>query len=208
MREPNQYLTPAATLVYPSLFEPSAFGTEEPVYSATFLIPKVNDLQPLKEVIKQAAASKWGTQILKNMGSLRYPVRDGDEKAETPDSFYAGMYFVRAKSKWQPPIVDIYNEPITEPSELYGGCVVRAVLTVYGYDYMGNRGIGCGLRAIVKIDDGEPIGSGMIDTSEAFKGILKQKKEIDFNSKEYNEIGQQNESRVGHELNQEEDIPF
>ena len=134
MTDPTVYLTPICTLVYPSLFEPTSYDKEEPTYSGTFLIPKTNDIAPLREVCKAAAAQKWGQQILNNLGSLHFPVRNGDDKAiardGSPDneSFYYNQYFIRAKSTWQPAIVNIYNEPIEDPNEIYGGCLVRAYL--------------------------------------------------------------------------------
>ncbi|GAG76700.1 unnamed protein product, partial [marine sediment metagenome] len=67
-KDPTLYLTPACTLVYPSLFEPSSFKNEEPVYSGTFLISKSNDITPMREAVKTAATQKWGQQILNNMG--------------------------------------------------------------------------------------------------------------------------------------------
>lgn len=198
MQDPTLYLTPECTLVYPSLFEPSAFKNEEPTYSGTFLISKSHDITQMREAVKAAAFSKWGTEV--QLGKLRFPVRDGDEKAidehgnPNKDNFYYNHYHIRAKSKWQPPIVNVYNEPIKDENEVYGGCIVRAYFSFYGYDYMGNRGIGCGLRAVCKIEDSEHLGGGRIDTGAVFSGIIQERTEIDFNSREYNEKGQWNET--------------
>ena len=79
MQDPTLYLTPNCTLVYPSLFEPSAFKSEEPTYSGTFLISKNNDITGLREAVKAAAVVKWGDQVV--LANLNFPVRNGDEKA-------------------------------------------------------------------------------------------------------------------------------
>jgi hypothetical protein len=187
--DPTLCLTPECTLVYPSLFEPSSFKTEEPTYSGTFLIPKNANIDNMRNAVKAAATQKWGTQI--SFKSLRLPVRDGDEKAidengnTNKDNFYYNQYFVRAKSKWQPPIVNIYNDPITDENEIYGGCIVRAYFSFYGYDYMGNKGIGCGLRAVCKVADGPPLGGGRIDTSEVFNSVLVEKEKFENSIPDY-----------------------
>jgi len=221
MQDPTLYLTPECTLVYPSLFEPSAFKSEEPTYSATLLIPKQTDMTSIKVAVKAAATQKWGQQILTKLNTLRYPVRDGNEKAVdengnlNKDNFYYNHYFIRAKSKWQPPIVNIFNETIEDPNEVYGGCIVRAYLSFYRYDYMGNKGISCGLRAVCKINDGPPIGGGRIDTAEVFGSVLKDKETfmdnppIDMNGRDYNELGQMNyDPPQEPSIHGEDDIPF
>jgi hypothetical protein len=207
-QDPTVCLTPECTLVYPNLFEPSSYKNEEPTYSATFLISKATDIEPLRNAIRAAAATKWGNNV--KLSTLAMPVHDGDEKAIdengnlNKDNFYYNMHYIRAKSKWQPPIVNIYNDGIIDENEIYGGCIVRAYFAFYGYDFMGKLGIGCGLRAVCKIEDGERLGGGRVDTSDVFSSVIQERKESfieeppDFNSREYNETGQQN-----HEPSQE-----
>jgi len=213
MDDPKRYVTPNCTMVYPSLFEPSAFGKEEPKYSCTLLISKANDLAPMKEAIKAAAAAKFGTQILNNLRSLDFPVRDGDEKAQGErDNFYFNQHFLRVKSKFQPKLVNSYGEDITEPNELYGGCIVKAYINFFGYDYMGKRGISAGLLAVCKVEDGEPLGSGMVNVAEVFGDVIQDKPTVDFNSREYNEGPGQRNQEWGDAGNMPEpddsDIPF
>ena len=195
-QDPTLYLTPNCTLVYPSLFEPSAYKKGEPTYSGTFLISKNHDISDMRAAVKAAAVAKWGNQVV--LANLHFPVRDGNEKATeegkvNKDNFYYNHHFIRAKSKWQAPVVNIYNEPITDENEIYGGCIVRAYFSFYGYDYMGKVGIGCGLRAVCKIEDGQPLGGGRVDTGEVFNSVIQEKEEIDFDNREYNETGQQND---------------
>jgi len=179
MSDPTIVLTPECTLIYPSLFEPTSFGNEsEPSYRATFLLKKGADIKPMREACRQAAYKKFGTGV--NLQSLKYPIRDGNEKAidkETgkpdPTNFYYNRMFFAAKSKFQVPVVNIYNEEISE-NEVYGGCIVRAYIQFYGYAYMGN-GVAIGLRAVCKIDDGEPLGGGKVNTGDVFKDFLKPK---------------------------------
>ena len=60
MKDPTLYLTPECTLVYPALFEPASFKSEEAVYSGTFLISKAHDISEMRNAVKAAATAKWG----------------------------------------------------------------------------------------------------------------------------------------------------
>ena len=192
-------MIPESTIVYPSLFEPTSFKDEAPTYAATFLIPKTSDIKPLRNACRIAAIRKWGQNV--QTQQLRSPIRDGDTKAMDEDgnvdktNFYYGNVFVRAKSKWSVPIVNTYNEEITDPDEVYGGCLVRAYVQFFAYDFMGNRGISAGLRALQKVADGDPLGGGRVNPKEIFPAQPKPEfKPPDMDSREYNETGQQGRS--------------
>jgi hypothetical protein len=86
------------------------------------------------------------------------------------------------KSKYQPQIVNIYDEPITDPDEIYGGCIVRAYLSFYGFEYAGNIGVSSSLLALIKLDDGEPIGSGKVNTGVVFADEIQERKAVDTDS--------------------------
>jgi hypothetical protein len=61
-------------------------------------------------------------------------------------------------TKQKPGVVDEKVQPIVEEGEIYGGCYVRASLSVYAYDQSGNKGVSFGLRNIQKVGDGEAFG--------------------------------------------------
>jgi len=194
-------MTPECTIVYPSLFEQTAFKDAEPSYSATFLIPKTEDIKTLRNACRIAAFKKWGQNV--QIQQLRSPLRDGDQKAIDENgnvdrtNFYFGNIFLRAKSKYSIPIVNIYNEEITDSNEIYGGCVVRAYIQFFGYDFMGNKGVSAGLRAVQKVSDGDPIGAGRVNPLEIFKEFAKPKPDFlppDMDSREWNETGQRGRS--------------
>jgi len=198
MNDETMVMTPECTIVYPSLFEKTAFKDAEPNYAATFLIPKTEDIKVLRNACRIAAFKKWGQNV--QTQQLRSPLRDGDQKAIDENgnvdrtNFYFGNIFLRAKSKYEIPIVNIYNDEIKDPNEIYGGCIVRAYVQFFGYDFMGNRGISAGLRAVQKVADGDPIGAGRINPTEIFKDFAKPKPDFeppDMNSRDYNEKGQQ-----------------
>lgn len=182
MKQDTLALTPEATIVWPDLFEPISINdSEEQHYRALLLIEKDADLTPLNDAIRAAMQKKFPGQPDDFYQNLRKPVRNGAEKAITdkgdPDteSFYYNRYFINAKSKYQPQIVNVYNEPITDPDDIYGGCIVRAYLSFFGYTHAGNTGVSCSLRALVKIADGAPIGGGKINTGDVFADFIQAK---------------------------------
>jgi len=91
----------------------------------------------LRSFFHTAARKKFPGQPEEFYKQLRKPIRSGAEKAvddngnPDPESFYHNRYFINVKSKYQPQIVNIHNEPITDPNDIYGGCVVRAYSGFY-----------------------------------------------------------------------------
>lgn len=129
-------------------------------YQTNVLIPKgeketVKALQKAIETAKKnGIASKWGGKEPKK---LDMPLRDGDVDKED-DDVYADHFFVNAKSKTRPGIVDRNKEPITDEDEMYSGVWAIVSVTFYAYEVSGNRGIACGLNNVMKYKDGEMLG--------------------------------------------------
>jgi len=144
---------------------------------------------------------RWGKGV--NTQSMHFPLRDGDAKAIDENgnvdktNFYYNNFFMRATSQFEVPIVNIYNEEITDPDEIYGGILVRAYVQFYAWEYMGRKGISAGLRAIQKIEDGDPIGGNKINPKDIFPASPKPEFAPP-DSREYNETGQQGQS--GHRI--------
>ena len=46
------------------------------------------------------------------------------------------------------------------------------LLQFFGYDHLGNRGVSCFMRAVMKIADGSPIGGGRLDTGQVFAAYI------------------------------------
>lgn len=148
-------------------------GGGEPKYSITLLIPKsdVNTLRVLAaeiEQVKQANAQQFGGQT----AGLKVPLYDGDGVMPSGAPWGAecrGCMVLRASSKEQPAIVDGEVQPLLNPNAVYSGCYVRASVNLYAYNQPMNKGIGCGLNAVQKIADGEPL-ANRVSPEEAFGG--------------------------------------
>lgn len=175
----NCTLTPQCTILWPALFEPESFNGSEEKYRCVLLFKKDDDFTTIKKAVTVAMEKKFPGKSREFYQALRYPLRNGAEKAvdekgnPDPESLFFGRVYLSAKSKFQPQIVDRFNEPITDSKLLYGGCRVVALLSFYGYEYLGNRGVSCSLLAVMKIADGDPIGGGKLDTGKVFADYIE-----------------------------------
>lgn len=153
----TKVVTGRVRLCYTNLFEPRVMEQgQEPKYSVCILIPK-SDTKTLEDIVeaidcaKLMGASLWGGKIPVD---LKLPLRDGDEERGDQEE-YANHYFINASSKQRPGIVDKRLMDITNPSFVYSGCYGRVSINFYPFNQGGNRGIGCGLQNVQKLEDGE-----------------------------------------------------
>jgi hypothetical protein len=157
----TRVVTDKVRLSFPHIFEPYAFGDEEPRYSVMVLIPK-SDKKTLKalrdaeqEARKNGISSVFGG---KDPGDkLASVIKDGDLVAdEYPER--EGHWYLTARTKTRPGVVDINVNPILDASEVYSGCYARVSLSAFPYKYGGNFGVSFGLGNVQKVADGENLG--------------------------------------------------
>ncbi len=151
-------------------------GGGEPKYSVTLLIPKtdaatINRIYAEIEKAKQEGIQKvFGGNV---PPMCRIPLHDGDGvKPASGEPFGAeckGHMVITASAKMQPSIVDLNMQNIINPADVYSGCYIRANINFFAYNTNGNKGIGCGLNAVQKIGDGEPL-TARVSAEEAFGG--------------------------------------
>lgn len=161
---------------YAHVFQPHAApGSNDARYSVTLLIPKtdaatLNAVYSAIELAKQAGVQKTFGGVMPPV--INIPIYDGDGTRPNGEPFgeeCRGLMVLRASSREQPSVVDLNVQPILNPAELYSGCYIRASIDFFAYNQSGNRGIGCGLNAVQKIEDGEPLTS-RVTAAEAFGG--------------------------------------
>ena len=100
----------------------------------------------------------------------RMPIYDGDGLRESGEAFgpeCKGCWVISAKSNTAPEIVDANCQPILSKNEFYSGCYGRASIRFYAYNQNGNKGIGCGLGNVQKLEDGQPL-DGRTSAAEDF----------------------------------------
>lgn len=160
--------TPTALVCYAYVWQPRAAQdpTQSPKYSVTLLWPKSTDLTTLKKAASAAVRKKWGD---KPPANLKSPFHDGDtERPEDP--VFKGMYFINARSKDKPGIVDRMVQPVLNEMEFYSGCRANATLNAFGYEKSGNKGVAFALGNLQKVADGTRL-TGQRPADEDFEAL-------------------------------------
>lgn len=154
-------------------------GETDGKYQTNILIPKSEKktLKAINEAIaeakKKAITEKWSGKEPKK---LDMPLRDGDEK---DDEVYEDHFYLNAKSKKRPGIVNRQKEAILDEDEVYSGCWAIVSVTFYGYDTSGNRGVGCALNNIMKWKDDEALGGGNVGADVDFADVSAEDEDED-----------------------------
>lgn len=184
MKNPMKVITGKNTrFSYLNVNAPKSINGSAPKYSASLIIPKSDTvmIQKIKNAIR--AAYEEGEAKLKGNGrsvppldTLKTPLRDGDRE-RPDDEAYANSYFINANSNTKPGVVDANNNIILDTSELYSGIYGRASISFYAFNRNGNRGIACGLNALQKLRDGDPLG-GHINAETEFAGLDEDDDEL------------------------------
>jgi hypothetical protein len=150
---------------YVNVFQPRAISEgQEPKYSVCILIPKTDKVTLKKitaaiEAARLNSASRFNGKVPEH---LKSPLHDGDKPMPNGGEYgpeCAGHYVLNASTKQKPGIVDINVLSIIDSTEFYSGCYGRVTVNFFPYNTSGNKGVGCGLNNIQKLEDGEPLGS-------------------------------------------------
>lgn len=191
---PSLVTTPRATLM---IFNPLNVETAfvDPVtkkekgekrFRATFLIPKTENMEPIKAALQLAAKNK-NPEV--EYDKWKRPVKDGDAhiarmvakgKDASKYAAYAGMWFIEAKTAFLPDLsqavggkaVDVAPELVEKV--FYSGCKVLAEINFVGTEVEEQdevkRFISAYHNFIVKVGDGPRLGRKSRD--EVFKNAL------------------------------------
>lgn len=172
-KERIRIITPVARATYVHLFEPDDYNDKKK-YGLTLLFPPEADLGPMKKAAFDAAVRKFGENAVKGR-LFGNPFRSGDDRAaDGKGDYFEGTTVVAAKSVYAPEVYKKINgvtTQITDPQEVYWGMYVRAVVTVYLYENSGKKGISLPLVRVLKVRDGDPIGSMGISAEDEFADL-------------------------------------
>lgn len=139
-------------------------------YMTNVLIPKSEKktIKALEQAIeaakKEGVVSKWGGKEPKK---LDMPLHDGDDK---DDDVYQDHFYINAKCKTRPGVVDKSKNSIVDEEEMYSGVWAFVSVTFYAYDASGNRGVACGLNNLMKFKDDDHLG-GRVSADSDFADI-------------------------------------
>ena len=121
-------ITLLARIMYPHLYQPKAWQNEEgePKYECVLVIdskdPQIQTI--VYETAKIIAADLDGAQPSQD----NYPL-----KPDTKNPLLAGCYTIRARSKFQPQVVDPQRKAILDPNVPADGDWVYASIQLYSY---------------------------------------------------------------------------
>lgn len=192
--------TPEFRFAYPNLFKPSKppGSNNEPKYSLTALIPKRDeegnptDMTIYKEAMYAAKVKKWGADESKWPEVIHQPIKNGDKLQDKKtgklreDTKGYWVIDLTAKQDQRPGVVGMKTDddgkwlPITEPSEVYGGCYGRAAIRAGAWhNPIKGFGVSFYLDHVQKTRDGKPFGNKKtVDQVFAPMGGAKKKQEI------------------------------
>ncbi len=168
-------------LSYPNLFKPRAMtgddGVEKnPEYSASFILDKVKHKAIIKAIeaeVKAIAIATWGKVPLK----FKSPLRDGasfvDTKTdEVKDGYGDEVVAINARSRNKQHTVRRDRSPAESEDELYGGCYVNAVITLYPWKHKtGGCGVSANLGPVQFFRNGDRFGTPVLDPDDHFEDL-------------------------------------
>lgn len=177
----SEVVTGVVRLSFLNVFtaRPSQNGGE-PKFSATLLIPKsdVATYQRIMAAIEAATvdgmAKKWDGQ---RPPVVPHPLHDGDGVRPSDGAPFGpeckGHWVITATSNQNrpPQLRDGQLNPILDQTALYSGAYAHVFINFFAYKFAGRKGIGCGLRAIQKVRDGEALGGTAKDANDVFNAI-------------------------------------
>ena len=153
----TKYTTPEIICSFPYLFEKSDY-TDKFGLSIPIGLDNEKEIKKIRTLIANAAENKWGKKARAEVGKkVVSPLRNGNDEKED-DEIYSNTIFFSANSGSKPGVVGRDLKPIIEMDEIYPGCIIRASVNFYAYDFKGKKGVACGLGNVMKVKDGEQIG--------------------------------------------------
>jgi hypothetical protein len=173
--ETLQVKLPEARLSFADIYEakPDKDG-KNPRYASAFLIDPSTKVGKKTLKMLKAGVAELSKKAFKGkkLPADRICIKDGD--GYDYDG-YEGMYFVRARSKHRPVIVDNKVRPVSSEDDHnapYSGCYVSAVITLWAQDNEFGRRINASLEAIQFIGHGDKFaGGGGVDAKSVFEAV-------------------------------------
>jgi hypothetical protein len=143
-------------------------------HSATIMFTPFVDLTIFWEEYYRIAASDFADHYNKEYNQyagLDNPIYDQGAKLKY-DGFTPGCMAVNSSSNYKPPVVDIRNNPIVDPSKVYAG--VWAIVSLNAYASGKNtprKGPRFGLQTVMIVGDDTNLAGGAPDPRQQFKGV-------------------------------------
>ena len=140
--------------MFPQLEETEKFQDQDTgMYSITMCFDKDSEAKDhIESAIEKAKNNDEKVASAKNWYS---PIKDGDEMGK---EWSTNMWVLKAKTKYQPRVVDRAGEAIDQ-GDIRGGSVCRAHIVFRPFVAGTNKGVTCSLKDLQLIGQGEGSGS-------------------------------------------------
>lgn len=196
-------------LSYPNLFKPRAADAKaQPKFSASFLLDKKDDAKQITELrtaVKKVAGDQWDAKLPKG---VRFCVRDGAEKAETP-GYGAEVIFISASNEHRVPVVDRARVPLAvEDGKPYAGCYVNATVRLWAQDNQYGKRINAQLLGVQFVDDGEAFGEKPFNADEEFPDLTEGEEAGEENANSSAKGSGKKTATAADEAPDDDEIPF
>ncbi len=177
-------LTPPFRAAFPKLFQPEQRVQSDPkkYYGVEAIFPPDADLSTLKKLASDVAKEHWGDNVPKKLIS---PFKNGNEyneDRESPRPELTDCVFMRLNTTTKPDVVDIKRQAITDESEIYPGCWMRASIYCHPHDNRTDKtranGITFLLNNVQKLKDDEPWGAQRKSAFADFDDNVSESSEI------------------------------
>lgn len=163
-------------LAFPQLFEARAVNGEgTPAFSASLIFAKDGiNVKSLNDAFAEVALEKWGAKGQTILAQLRAGdkvcMHDGD--AKTNYDGFEGNYFVSARNKVKPLVMD-RDKTALQPADgrPYAGCYVNASVEIWAQDNKFGKRINATLRGVQFLKDGEAFAGGQPADEDEFDSI-------------------------------------
>ena len=172
-------------LSFPDLFQagtPPAGSTGTPKFGGQFIFaPSSEAYKTAAQEVLKVATEKFGKNapaILADLPSDKKCMRKGDsnrDKAGEIRNGYEGNFYITARNKIRPLVIDRNKSPLTEADgKPYGGCYVNVTVDIYAHDKPGlGKRIDATLLAVQFVSDGDSFG-GSKGTTDDFESLEEE----------------------------------
>lgn len=168
-------ITPVGTFQWVYLDNPKIDKTnpdKDPVYTVTLLMdktdPKVGEKMALmKACVKDALEKRFGEGV---PAKFYTPLKDGDVETNSDgDPAYPGCFYIQAKNKEKPGLVDADRDPIVTSNAVWSGCKGRLSVGFVAYDVAQKKGVTIYLNNVQLTDNSAPKMGGRKSAEEDFE---------------------------------------
>lgn len=179
MTSRSDIMIQGARLASTSFFTASAYKkTDTPKFFARLLFGKDSpQAKQLMSAVKDLFKEEWGSAAKQTFvaakANNKILLQDGAKKVDKP-GFDETVYYVNADSEEKPLTLSKGKQEVTKGDALfYPGCYANVKLSLYTYVHQesGSKGVGCELKGVQFIEDGERLGGSIPASTDDFPDL-------------------------------------